>query len=140
VLISDDDVICRTLMGRLIRGKLGYEALETSDGLSAWNALDSGIAVQLCILDMWMPGLNGVELLSKLRSDSRFHQQKVILCSAENHKSAILKVASLGVSGYLLKPFITEHFLEQVKLACGGKPSATGPSPLKSPAALGRSI
>jgi CheY-like chemotaxis protein len=124
VLISDDDPTLRLLMSTLLRKKLGYEVFETTNGLNAWQALDSGMAVDLCILDMWMPEMGGVDLLSKLRSDPRFKRQKVILCSSEDGKELILKVAALGVSGYLIKPFVTQHFLDQVRKACeGGQPA-----------------
>jgi hypothetical protein len=75
---------------------------------------------------MWMPEMGGVDLLSKLRSDPRFKRQKVILCSSEDGKGLILKVAALGVSGYLIKPFVTQHFLDLVRKACEGGQTAPG--------------
>ena len=113
-------------MGTLLRKKLGYEVFETTNGLNAWQALDSGMAADLCILDMWMPEMGGVDLLSKLRSDPRFKRQKVILCSSEDGKEPILKAAALGVSGYLIKPFVTQHFLDQVRKVCEGGQTAPG--------------
>lgn len=126
VLISDDDATSRLLMRSLLQKKLGYEVFETTDGLKAWQILDSGMAVDLCILDMWMPSMTGVELISKLRSDPRFQRQRVMLCSAENGRSAILKAASLGISAYLIKPFVAEQFLQQVRKACEGAKPASG--------------
>ena len=124
VLISDDDPTLRLLMSTLLRKKLGYEVFETTDGLKAWQALDSGMKADLCILDMWMPEMGGVDLLAKIRSDPRFKRQKVILCSSEDGKGPILKAAALGVSGYLLKPFVTQYFLDQVRKACEGSQTA----------------
>ena len=105
-------------MRSLLQRKLGHEVFETTDGLKAWEVLDSGMAADLCILDMWMPRMSSLHLVSRLRSDPRFQRQKVILCSAENRRSEILKAASLGISGYLIKPFGAEEFLKQVRKAC----------------------
>ncbi|MGD0411761.1 MAG: response regulator [Verrucomicrobiota bacterium] len=139
VLISDDDATSRMLMRSLLQKKLGYEVFETTDGLQAWQILDSGMAADLCILDMWMPKMTGVDLVRKLRSDPRFQRQKVILCSAENGRSAILKVASLGISAYLIKPFVADQFLTQVRKACEGAKTASGNGALEpTEAVLGR--
>ena len=118
VLISDDDQTSRLLMRSLLQTKLGYEVLETTDGLKAWETLNSGTTVDLCIVDMWMPKMSGLDLISKLRSDLRFQHQKVVLCSAENERSAIMKAVSLGIDGYLIKPFAAEQFLNKVRQAC----------------------
>src|SRR5579863_2384921 len=96
VLISDDDATLRLLMGGLLRKRLGYEVVETTDGQKAWEALDSGLMTDLCILDLWMPGMGGLDLLAKLRSDPRFSRQKVILCSLENSRGAVQQAAALG--------------------------------------------
>jgi CheY-like chemotaxis protein len=119
-LIADDDPTSRMLMRRLLRNVLGYEVFEATDGLNAWQVLDSGMEVDLCILDIWMPGMNGLELISKMRSDARFKSQKVILCSLENGRNAVVQAASLGISGYLIKPFVSEQFLAKVRKICEG--------------------
>jgi two-component system chemotaxis response regulator CheY len=120
VLISDDDSTIRLLMRTLLQRRLGYEVVETSDGRKAWEALDSGMVLDLCILDMWMPELGGVDLITKLRADPRFARQKVILCSSENGRNQIMKVVSLGINGYVLKPFAADKFIDQVQKICEG--------------------
>ena len=132
ILISDDDATSRLLMRRLLRDVLGYEVIETFDGSKAWQALDSGMKVDLCILDMWMPEMTGVELVSKMRLDSRFKSQKVVLCSLENRRDAVQKVASLGISGYLIKPFVSEHFLAKVRQVCEGSQTESAGTALES--------
>lgn len=124
VLICDDDPVLRLLMRTLLQKRMGYEVFETTDGLKAWEVLDAGLVADLCIVDTWMPGLTGVELISKLRSDPRFGGQKVILCSLENSRSAIMKAVSLGISGYILKPFVAQKFVDEVRRVCEGKQAA----------------
>jgi two-component system chemotaxis response regulator CheY len=131
VLISDDDSTIRLLMRTLLQQKLGYEVVETVDGAKAWAALDGGVTPDLCILDMWMPEMGGVDLITKLRADARFARQKVMLCSSENTRPLILQVVALGISGYMLKPFVAQHFIEQVKKVCEGTPAAPAPEDLE---------
>ncbi len=138
-LIADDDATSRMLMRRLLHNVLGYEVFEATDGLNAWQVLDSGMEVDLCILDIWMPGMNGLELISKMRSDSRFKSQKVILCSLENGRNAVVQAASLGISGYLIKPYVSEQFLAKVRQICEGRQSEYARAVLESAAVvLGR--
>jgi two-component system chemotaxis response regulator CheY len=131
VLISDDDSTIRLLMRTLLQQKLGYEVVETVDGAKAWQAMDGGLTPDLCILDMWMPEMGGVDLITKLRADPRFARQKVILCSSENTRNLILQAVALGISGYLLKPFVAQNFIDQVKKACEGAPAAPAPEDLE---------
>ena len=125
VLIADDDPTLRLLMRQLLRSKLGHEVIETANGLEAWKALDEGSRPDLCILDMWMPQLGGLELLVKLRADPRFKTQKVMLCSMENGRKIIQQTVSLGIQGYLLKPFTAQQFVDHVRSSFdGGQPNA----------------
>ena len=59
-----------------------------------------------------------MELLAKLRADTRFAQQRVMLCTALNDRQTIDRAAALGVSHYIVKPFAKEHVLRQVRHAC----------------------
>jgi two-component system, chemotaxis family, chemotaxis protein CheY len=131
ILISDDDSTIRLLMRTLLQQKLGYEVVETTDGAKAWAAMDGGLTPDLCILDMWMPEMGGVDLIMKLRADARFARQKVMLCSSENTRQLILQAVALGISGYLLKPFVAQNFIEQVKKVCEGVSAAPPPEELE---------
>jgi two-component system chemotaxis response regulator CheY len=129
VLIADDDPTLRRLMRELLHGEWNCEMVEAEDGAQAWEKLDAGLAADLCIVDVCMPKLNGLDFLKKLRSDARFKQQKVILCSAVHKRETVLQAAALGVSSYLLKPFQTDEFLDRTRKICVEPTAATPQSP-----------
>lgn len=115
VLVADDDTTLRKLMGELLRMDGNHEVIETADGAEAWHALDTGPAVELCIFDVRMPKLGGLDLVRRVRADARFKRLKVILCSTIGERSTIATAATLGISSYLLKPFLAEDFLDRVR-------------------------
>lgn len=122
VLLAEDDPTLRFLMRNLLQGRLGYEVVATNDGMEAWQALCAGLTPDLCIFDLLMPQLGGLELLTKLREDERFAKLKVILCSSINERSTILASGKLGISSYLLKPFVADKFLSEVRKICEPRP------------------
>jgi two-component system chemotaxis response regulator CheY len=131
VLICDDNESLRLLMATLIQRDLGYEVSEAADGMQAWQALDSGLAADLCVLDLRMPSLGGMELLARLRADRRFQQLKVLVCSSEDGRAKVLSALSFGLSGYLIKPFTAGEFVDKVRRLCEAAPIGNGDQPLE---------
>ena len=132
ILVADDDPTMRKLMGNLLHGRLGWEVTEVNNGLDAWRALESGLMPDLCILDLMMPGMGGLELLAKLRSDDRFKRQKVMLCSIQSRRSTVERAVSLGVNLFLVKPFTAAEFVKEVWRVCK-PPPATAPAEALEP-------
>jgi two-component system cell cycle response regulator len=67
----------------------------------------------LIILDITMPVMDGVAMLTKLREDGELKDLPVIMLTAESGRDSVAKVASLGVRDYLVKPFKDEQLLEK---------------------------
>lgn len=118
VFVVDDDPTLRMLICELLRSDLRCETLEAEDGVAAWEMLESGLIPDLLIVDIRMPRMNGLELVSRLRADRRRRGQKVLLCSTVNDRATIVRAAHLGINGYLLKPFMASDFLTQVRRLC----------------------
>ncbi len=111
-------------MRELLQARLSCEVVEANNGEEAWKLLATGEPVDVCILDMRMPRMGGLELIAKMRADERFKQQKVMICSGVNERAPVLEAVSLGVDGYLLKPFNGDTFQERVIKLFGKLPSA----------------
>ena len=62
--------------------------------------------------------MGGLDFLCKLRADHHLRRQKVNLCSRANDRATIAHTGSLGVEGYLVKPFTAWGFLELVNKVC----------------------
>jgi DNA-binding NarL/FixJ family response regulator len=132
ILIADDDPIIRRLMRELLVRHLDYEVVEAINGLKAWQALNSGLKPDVCILDLLMPEMGGLKILCRLRGTRRFPRQKVILCSTIHDRATVVQAGSLEVEGYLVKPFTAWGFLELVKKVCDtgrepGRPASLEP-------------
>jgi type IV pilus assembly protein PilB len=112
VLIADDD----PQMRRLIRGVLqrdGFEVVEAGDGLDALEVVEQG-GVDLVILDVDMPRLDGLGVLEELRAQVRTACLPVIVLTAQ-HGETEEKALDLGAHDYLAKPVQTRSLLARVR-------------------------
>jgi len=103
LLVADDDAPNRDLLQRRLT-KLGYDVTVCSDGPAAWKQLQSG-GFDLVLLDLLMPGIDGHELLSRLKADARLRHVPVIMMSALDRLEGIVRCIELGAEDYLAKPF-----------------------------------
>jgi len=109
-LIIDDNLSMRIVLVNALR-KLGYnQFLEASDGASALAMLSAGAGVDLILCDHYMPFMSGMELLSRLNSDSKLKHLPFMFVTVDTEKKLILRALELGAVGFIIKPFIPEHF------------------------------
>ncbi len=128
VLVAEDDPPSLTLLKIILRGAGGFDVVTAVDGRQAWNLIDAGPAFDLCILDIMMPELDGLQLTGRLRADPRFHDQKVLLCTALNDRPTIERAAALGVTHYVVKPYVREHVMRKVRSLCAQVVTADAPA------------
>lgn len=116
ILIVDDMMTMRKLVAKACR-EIGFTDLtEAADGVEGWTAITSADpAFGLIISDWNMPNATGLDLLKRVRSDSRFGKTPFLLVTAEAEESQIILAAKAGVSQYLVKPFTTELLRERIE-------------------------
>src|SRR5262245_28172866 len=103
VLIADDDPISRRLLERTLQ-LWGYEVTTARDGAEAWKLfLERDFPV--VITDWIMPGLDGLELVRKIRASSRPGYVYVILLAAASHRREIVEGMASGADDFVSKPF-----------------------------------
>jgi DNA-binding response OmpR family regulator len=103
-------------MRRLIRSVLereGFEILEAGDGLDALETIERG-GVDLVILDLEMPRLDGFGVLEELRAQMRTAGLPVIVLTAQ-HGESEEKALDLGAQDYLTKPVQTRSLIARVR-------------------------
>ena len=100
VLVADDEPDIREVL-RLYLENAGYHVMEVRDGEEALRVLESE-PVDLCLLDIMMPGLSGYEVLGRLR---RERPTPVVLISAKGQDAEKVIGLDLGADDYLVKPF-----------------------------------
>ncbi|WP_338533516.1 response regulator transcription factor [Paenibacillus peoriae] len=110
VLVVDDDPHIRELVGHFLRME-GLEVVEAVDGLDAMRIFDQ-IKVDLLVLDIMMPGMDGWELCRKLREQTDL---PLLMLTAKGETSQIVKGFALGTDDYLVKPFDPVVLVARVK-------------------------
>jgi DNA-binding response OmpR family regulator len=110
ILIVDDEANIRKLVGSYLRSE-GYEVAEASDGRSAVDAVRK-LDPDLVVLDVRMPGLDGVEALRQIRT---FSDTYVIMLTARAEEADKLIGLSVGADDYLTKPFSPRELTARVK-------------------------
>ncbi|AQM61477.1 MULTISPECIES: response regulator transcription factor [Clostridium] len=110
ILIVDDEKEIRDLVEIYLKGE-GYETLKAKDGEEALYLL-KGNDVDLVILDVMMPKLNGIETCLKIREES---QIPIIMLSAKSEDVDKILGLNMGADDYLSKPFNTLELMARVK-------------------------
>lgn len=109
VLVVDDDRLNRTLIASGVRRE-GHRSLEAATGEAALELLASCAAdpeaedPDLVLLDIVMPGIDGFEVLSRLKADPRLRHLPVVVISSVEHTSGIARCIELGAEDFLPKP------------------------------------
>ncbi len=106
ILVVDDEPTIRHRLKRWIASSTAAEMVEAENGLQGLEKLSSS-KIDLVILDLNMPVLDGIEMLSLIRTDPAHSDLEVIVASTVGSEAKVREVISLGVSDYLLKPL--EH-------------------------------
>lgn len=114
ILIVDDDNLSRKLIERLVSKDFDYEIASKSNGIEALEYAREHIP-QLIILDLMLPGMNGFEILKKIREDQRFEQTKVVLVSAKSRSEDIERGFDLTADEYITKPFQPGEFTARIR-------------------------
>ena len=105
VLLCEDDAVTASL----IKHRLGRERFDVrhfTDGLDAWKwARDDAPSVDLAILDVKMPGMDGFELLGRLRELEAFRGVPLLMLTSMGSERDVVRGFELGADDYIVKPF-----------------------------------
>jgi CheY-like chemotaxis protein len=104
VLVVDDNDDVRELLIHILRAE-GYETFGAADAVSALQILDSE-DIDLIMLDVMMPGISGIELLSRIRTTpSTYQSLPIVMITALSAQEEMEKAMADGATTYLIKPF-----------------------------------
>jgi two-component system chemotaxis response regulator CheY len=113
ILIVDDFSTMRRIIKNLLRD-LGFtNTVEADDGLTAWPILEQG-GIDFLVTDWNMPGMQGIDLLKKVRADEKLGAMPVLMVTAETKREQIIEAAQAGVNGYIVKPFTASTLKEKI--------------------------
>ena len=94
----------------------GFEAKGFEDGTSFWEALRTG-RPELVVLDVMLPGIDGMELLRRMRADAALSDIPVVMATAKGAEYDKIQSLDLGADDYLVKPFGTSELLARIRTA-----------------------
>ena len=113
ILLVDDDTGVRTVFSSILR-KEGYRVTAVKNGYEAIKVIDEE-SFDLALVDLRMPGLDGIQVLEKIRS--RRPQTRVIIYSAYGLVEDAVEAMRKGATDYLNKPFSPNELELNVKKA-----------------------
>jgi DNA-binding response OmpR family regulator len=102
ILIVDDDEHTLEILGRWL-AREGYETLRASSGAESLEKVGQG-RVDVIVLDVMMPGMDGLQVCEQLRGNKEWRDIPIILLTAKDDMETRARGMSLGVSEYLTKP------------------------------------
>ena len=93
----------------------GFQARGFEDGTEFWEALQGAELPELVVLDVMLPGIDGIELLRRMRADSRLAELPVVMATARGAEYDKIHGLDLGADYYLTKPFGVMELVSCVK-------------------------
>ena|SRR3989344_1616398 len=121
ILFVDDDKFLLDMYA-LKFSKAGYEVRTADSGDSALRVLREGYKPDVMLIDIVMPVMEGLELVSAVRSEKLAPQSAVIMLTNQGSSDDVARAKKLGVDGYIVKATtIPSDVLKEVEKMCAGK-------------------
>ena len=111
ILIVDDEKEIADLVEVIVKSE-GYEPLTFYDPLEAWQEIQRNPAIDLAILDVMMPGLDGFELCARIRQE---HTYPILMLTARGEDVDKINGLTTGADDYITKPFNPLELLARIK-------------------------
>jgi CheY-like chemotaxis protein len=132
ILIADDEVYMLRLLEMTFK-KGGFTVVSCHDGREAL-ALAATLRPQLIVLDVLMPGLDGLGALRQLKSNPATTDIPVVMLSAKGHALTKFEADLAGAVMFLAKPFSPNQLLNEVQKILGGGMGDAAARALQPPA------
>jgi two-component system chemotaxis response regulator CheY len=115
ILVVDDMLTMRKLVQKACK-EIGFTTfVEAPDGRKAWEILNATPDIALVLSDWNMPESTGLDLLKRVRSDTRFKTLPFLLITAEAEKDQVIEAIKAGASNYVIKPFTTDSIRDKLE-------------------------
>jgi len=117
---SDIDLAKRALekaglTNDMVVAENGREALDYLFGTGAYFGRDTNQKPAVVIMDIKLPGVNGIEILKQIRNNPLSQYQPVVMLTSSNAEQDILRCYDLHVNGYIVKPIDFDEFVEVIQ-------------------------
>ncbi len=114
-LVVDDSSAMRAILGMTLKRR-GFEILQAKDGMEALAVLSAAGEVQVMLIDWNMPGMNGLELLQRVRQRPEFAATQILMVTTETGMGQMAEALSAGANEYIMKPFTPAVVMDKLQL------------------------
>ncbi len=119
LLVVDDSSTMRRIIKNTL-ARLGYkDVLEAEHGVAAWQVMQANSDIDMLITDWNMPEMNGLELVKKVRAESKYEDMPIIMVTTEGGKAEVITALRAGVNNYIVKPFTPQVLKEKLEDVLG---------------------
>jgi len=114
LLIEDDAIEILKFNRSLIKLREVHELIEAHNGENALDILAENSQIDLILLDLNMPKMNGFEFLKQLRTDPNLKYIPMVVLTTSINRSDLKQAYSIGIAGYLVKPLKYEDYVLKI--------------------------
>jgi DNA-binding response OmpR family regulator len=119
ILIIEDDVFLQELEVKKMK-KEGYNVQVSANGKEAFDMIDKKVAVDLVLLDLLLPDMDGFDILKKIREAEFYHDTPVIIFSNLSETKDVERGKKLGASEFMVKANYTlDELAQKIKSLIG---------------------
>lgn len=113
ILVIEDDSTIRTILGMTLKNA-GFERVKSAARGDEGLALIRQIHPQLVLLDLMLPGLDGLSICRLVREDPAFADTRIVMLTAKSEDGDVVRGLELGADDYVTKPFSREVLLARI--------------------------
>ncbi|MGN0142361.1 MAG: response regulator [Roseburia sp.] len=113
ILVVDDDEMNLKIARFILEQNNSYSVITASSGMECLTILQTK-SVDLILLDIEMPVMNGIKTLEYIREHKEFESIPVMFLTADASENTVITAGRLDIAGYVKKPYMPQDFLERV--------------------------
>jgi DNA-binding response OmpR family regulator len=114
ILVVDDEPHIRRVLCTILTSH-GFDVTEAKHGTEGMDAVQSDAEYDFILLDFMMPGATGLEILARVRADSRRAETPVIILTAKGQDTDREAAMAGGADGFLTKPFSPKKLVARIR-------------------------
>jgi len=115
VLVIDDSRTTRSILRRMM-SDMGFGVDEAASGNEAIEWLTEHGSTDIALVDLDMPGMDGVQFLKTVRANPEFKDMRLMMVTTANALESIARALDAGADEYLMKPFTKDSLRDKLRL------------------------
>lgn len=115
LLIADDDAVTRMMLEKVLI-RWGYEVTTAGDGNETWQLLAQPHHPHLLLLDWVMPGIDGLEIIRRLRNSRNSHLYYIIILTSRENPGDVTTALDTGADDFIAKPYDMDELRARINV------------------------